>query len=217
MDSMKNYIDYFKVGDTPGGNQDWCTDFWMHLGGCGALAACDMAICLAKNKGQKDAVPYDPNHMTKQQYLDLSMRMKPYIHPRIGGVTKLSYFTEGFRKYMKNRGYQIEFDTISGKEDYEKAEIFVKGAIDQNLPVSYLMLRHRNPEFDDLNWHWFMITGYKTDRDGRTVLQYHTYGGVHYADFQRLWNTGMYRRGGMIRIRSVTSESILQSSEVRLP
>ena len=47
-------IDYFNIEGTPGGNQDWCTDFWMYLGGCAALAACDLSICLSKNLGLAD-------------------------------------------------------------------------------------------------------------------------------------------------------------------
>ena len=35
MKQEKN-IDYFQIEGTPGGNQEWCTDFWMYLGGCGA-------------------------------------------------------------------------------------------------------------------------------------------------------------------------------------
>ena len=43
MKQEKN-IDYFQIEGTPGGNQEWSTDFWMNLGGCGALAACDLSI-----------------------------------------------------------------------------------------------------------------------------------------------------------------------------
>ncbi len=56
MKQEKN-IDYFQIEGTPGGNQEWCTDFWMYLGGCGALAACDLSICLARNYGLKKCYP----------------------------------------------------------------------------------------------------------------------------------------------------------------
>lgn len=59
-------IDYFNIEGTPGGNQDWCTDFWMHLGGCAALAACDLSICLSKNLRLTGCCPYDPENMTKK-------------------------------------------------------------------------------------------------------------------------------------------------------
>ena len=64
---MKNIIKYFKIEGTPGGSQEWCADFWMYLGGCAALAACDQAICLAKNYGLKDVYPYDIDQMKKKE------------------------------------------------------------------------------------------------------------------------------------------------------
>ncbi|CUX66345.1 hypothetical protein BN3590_03148 [Clostridium sp. C105KSO15] len=41
---MKKELSYFRVGDSFGGNQDWFRDPMMHLGGCGAAAACDACI-----------------------------------------------------------------------------------------------------------------------------------------------------------------------------
>ena len=104
-------------------------------------------------------------HLTRKEYVDFSMKMKPYIHPRVGGVTKLSMFTDGCGQYLKDCGYRAEFETLDGDKPYEEAEKFVKNAIERNLPVIYLMLRHRDKEFKDLNWHWFCITGYKTEKE----------------------------------------------------
>ena len=164
MKQEKN-IDYFQKEGTPGGNQEWCTDFWMYLGGCGALAACDLSICLARNYGLKKCYPGDALNLTRKEYVDFSMKMKPYIHPRVGGDTKLSMFTDGCGQYLKDCGYRAEFETLDGDKPYEEAEKFVKNAIERNLPVIYLMLRHRDKEFKDLNWHWFCITGYKTEKE----------------------------------------------------
>ena len=236
MKQEKN-IDYFQIEGTPGGNQEWCTDFWMYLGGCGALAACDLSICLARNYGLKKCYPGDALNLTRKEYVDFSMKMKPYIHPRVGGVTKLSMFTDGCGQYLKDCGYGAEFETLDGDKPYEEAEKFVKKAIERNLPVIYLMLRHRDKEFKDLNWHWFCITGYKTEKEEvqqrqiknscihtasiqanemnknkikeginleeRVYLNYHTYGEALSVDFKRLWNTGMYKRGGMVALKSI--------------
>ena len=54
------------------------------------------------------------------------MKMKPYIHPRVGGVTKLSMFTDGCGQYLKDCGYGAEFETLDGDKPYEEAEKFVK-------------------------------------------------------------------------------------------
>lgn len=195
-------IDYFNIEGTPGGNQDWCTDFWMYLGGCAALAACDLSICLSKNLGLKGCCPFDPENMTRKQYVDFSMVMKPYIHPRIGGVARLSLFTDGYGKYLHDRGYDVTFDVCPGENSFEEAERFIKNTLKKNLPVPFLLLRHRNKSFKDLNWHWFMITGYDVKNE-RSILKYHTYGEEQEADFQRLWATGMYRRGGMVAIKEI--------------
>ena len=203
MKQEKN-IDYFQIEGTPGGNQEWCTDFWMYLGGCGALAACDLSICLARNYGLKECYPGDAWNLTKKDYVDFSTKMKPYIHPRVGGVTKLSMFTEGCGQYLKDCGYQVEFETLDGDRPYEEAEAFVKNAIERNLPVIYLMLRHRDKEFKDLNWHWFSVTGYKIENE-KVYLNYHTYGEALSVDFKRLWNTGMYKKGGIVAVRGINS------------
>lgn len=203
---MCEEIDYFTIEGTPGGNQEWCLDFWMYLGGCGALAACDLSICLARNYQLAKCCPCDAFHMLKKDYVDFSMKMKPYIHPRMGGVTKLSMFTDGCGQYLRDCGYQAEFITCSGDKSYENAKEFVRKAISRNLPVAYLMLRHRDKKFKDLNWHWFSVTGYKI-KDGSFFLIYHTYGEKSEVDFERLWNTGMYRKGGMISLSKISELS----------
>lgn len=195
-------IDYFNIEGTPGGNQEWCSDFWMYLGGCAALAACDLSICLSKNLHQKECCPYDPDTMTKKQYVDFGMIMKPYIHPRMGGVSKVSIFIEGLKRYLKDRGYESSFDICSGENTYEEACFFVKRVLKKNLPIAFLLLRHRDKRFKDLNWHWFIITGYYMKKD-RMILKYHTYGETLEIDFQLLWNTGMYRKGGMVAVDEV--------------
>ena len=190
------------IEGTPGGCQDWFKDFWMNLGGCGALAACDISICLSKNMQYHDCCPYNPLSMTKAQYVDFGMKMKPYIHPRMGGVSKTSLFTDGYGKYLRDCGYQAEFMTCPGESSYADACRFVKESLDRNLPIAYLMLHHRDQKFKDLNWHWFMITGY-TIKNERMFLTYHTYGEVHSVDFEDLWNTGIRRKGGMVSLRKL--------------
>ncbi|MCD8019531.1 MAG: hypothetical protein LUF92_08125 [Clostridiales bacterium] len=195
-------IDYFEIEGTPGGNQEWCTNFWMYVGGCAALAACDLSICLSKNYALRECYPYEPKNMTKKEYVDFSMIMKPYISPRMGGVDKVSIFTEGYGKYLRSRGYEAEFEECSGECSFEEADDFMRRALKKNLPVPFLLLRHRDKNFKDLNWHWFMITGYIV-KNGRITLKYHTYGEEQEVDFYNLWDTGMYRRGGMTAIKNI--------------
>ena len=119
-------IDYYEIEGSPGGSQDWCSDFWMNLGGCAALAAGDMAICLSRNYGLSECCPYDPDHMTKEDYDQYAMILKPYIRPRFNGVTRLSIFTSGFQSYLRDRGFEPEYKLCPGDTCYEEAGSFVK-------------------------------------------------------------------------------------------
>ena len=47
-----------------------------------------------------------------------------------------------------------------------------------------------------------MITGCDV-RNERSILKYHTYGEEQEVDFQQLWSTGMYRRGGIAAIKAI--------------
>ncbi len=192
-------IDYFKVGNVSGGNQDWFTDWWMHLGGCGAIAAGDLCIMLAKNHGFKELVPFSTEHITRASYVDLGMKMKPYIRPRMGGVSKLSIFTDGLEKFINDRGYNVEFDTCPGELSSEEGREFLKKHLNQNMPVACLVLRHQNPAYEDIFWHWFMITGYE-EKNGEMTITYHTYGGKYKIDFDSMWNTGFRKKGGLVAI-----------------
>lgn len=206
-------IDYFKTDGIPGGSQAWFTDYWMRIGGCAALAACDMTICLAKNHGLRDLCSFNSRKINREDYIRLGMIMKNYIRPRVGGVVKTSIYTRGLGRYLNERGYRAEFMECQGKEDYDRAVQFVREALSLNLPVAYLMLLHSDKRFEHLNWHWFTITGMEI-KNGRVKLTYHTYGGANTVDFSDLWHTGRIWKGGMVAIRSIRSLSGSRKSEV---
>ena len=89
-----------------------------------------------------------------------------------------------------------------GNQPYEEAETFIRKALQKNLPVAYLMLKHKDKALADLNWHWFMVTGYEI-REGSMQLYYHTYGEEYMIDFPHLWNTGMEMKGGMVALEHI--------------
>lgn len=196
----KYHIEYFKIGNVPGGNQDWFSDAWMHIGGCGALAACDLCLCLAKYHGYEQIVPFSTKHLTQSMYLELGMKMKPYIRPRMGGVSKLSIFTKGLGKYVKDQGYDAKFYTCPGDVDVEEAKKFIIEQLGRNLPIACLLLRHREKKFSDIVWHWFMITGYE-EKDEDLLLTYHTYGEKLKISLKEMWNTGFRKKGGLVSVK----------------
>ena len=97
---MKKELEYFAIEGAFGGNQDWFSNVVMNMGGCAAATACDSCIYFAKYMGMRALYPYDINNLTKEDYKRFSQVMKPYIRPRVGGVRKLSWYVDGFSKYI---------------------------------------------------------------------------------------------------------------------
>uniref|UniRef100_UPI000B327D5B hypothetical protein n=1 Tax=Clostridium sp. NkU-1 TaxID=1095009 RepID=UPI000B327D5B len=64
---MKKELPYFRVGNSFGGNQDWFRDPMMHLGGCGAAAACDACINMALHDNKAHLYPYDIQKLDKKR------------------------------------------------------------------------------------------------------------------------------------------------------
>lgn len=172
----------------------------MKLGGCSAVCACEQCIQAAKSfEALRALYPYDPFHVTKQDFLRFFEVMFKYIHPGIGGLTSIDKFERMFRRYTEAANVPIIFEKLDGHAELPRAKAFVKRAIDEGAPVMYLMLKHSDPAFDEFEWHWFNLTGYETCGDGMQTA-FATWGKKCTFDFVRAWDTGKFFRGGMLRI-----------------
>ena len=164
---MKKILDYFSIDGAVGGNQEWFKNVVMYIGGCAAATACDCGVYLALRRGMTHLYPYNVHALTKQDYIDFSMKMKPYLRPRVNGVNKLWMFTEGFGNYLKDIGENgLKMKELPGTEELRTAELFIRQQIDNGYPVPYLMLRHRKAYYKDFVWHWFLCYGYEERKDG---------------------------------------------------
>ena len=67
----------------------------MKIGGCGAVTACDLCIYLAREYGWKQLYPYDPEHVSREDYIAFSRIMKPYLRPRMSGIDTLEIYMDG--------------------------------------------------------------------------------------------------------------------------
>ena len=195
---MQNELEYYKIGDSFGGNQEWFRNVLMYMGGCAAATACDSCIYLALRQGKEKLYPYDIHQLTKEDYIQFSMVMKPYLRPRVQGINKLSLYIEGFAKYLQDTGMQeLKMGGFPGEYSAEKAAQQVKNQIDKGFPVPYLMLHHTMRKFKDFNWHWFLVVGYEeTASDFKVKVA--TYGEATVFSLEELWNTGFEEKGGMI-------------------
>lgn len=199
-DRMKKTLDYFMIEGAVGGNQEWFKNVVMYIGGCAAATACDCCIYLALRRGMRHLYPYDAAHLTREDYVAFSMKMKPYLRPRVNGVNKLYMFTEGVGKYLADAGERgLSFEELPGTESCGAAEAFIRRHIDSGYPVPYLMLRHKKAYYKDFVWHWFLCYGYEESEAGFWITVA-TYGESSTFLLSDLWDTGYDEKGGLIGI-----------------
>lgn len=201
MDNRKE-LEYFEIDGAFGGNQDWFTNVVMHIGGCAAATACDCCIYFAKRMGLTEFYPFDADHLNKADYKRFSQKMKPYISPRVSGVRKLSWFIEGFRKYMEDARVsgQIRMEEFPGSRTVGEAESFVKSQINRGMPIPVLLLQHKDREtFEDYIWHWFLIVGYGQE-GGIFKVKTATYGEAVWFSLKDMWETGFAEKGGLVKL-----------------
>ena len=169
----------------------------MRIGGCGAETACDSSIYFALYRGLTSIAPENAAAMTKEDYIRFAYEMKPYLSPRMSGIDRLDIFTDGYSRFLRDRGEtRLTMKTLDGTEPYEAAQDAVIRQIHRGYPIPTLILNHRNKALDDYVWHWFLINGYD-DTDGFQVKAV-TYSKYEWLDFRQLWDTGHTRRGGLI-------------------
>lgn len=201
----RNELPYFNIGRSYGGNQRWFLDFWMHIGGCGALTMCDLMIYMATHRGRPECVPFDAAQLKRRTYIRFGMQMKPFLRPRETGIKDLETFIGGAEDYLTSRSIEgITLEGFSGEQSYEAAAKVLKRQIDEGLPVPMLMLKHRDKSFSFFEWHWFLLVGYedRQTEDGQAVYaKAATYGKEHWLRFDRFWDTGEEERGGLIIVK----------------
>ena len=195
---MRRVLEHFRVDGSYGWNQDWFPDLFMRMGGCAAVTACDSCVYFALRRGRTGLVPFDPSHVGRADYLTLARRMKPYLHPRMRGIDRLSIYQDGMGGYLESVGERgLAVGGLEGARPYIEAEEAAVRQIDGGCPIPFLTLRHHDPAFDFYEWHWYLLMGYDRDPD-RTLVQAVTYGHTRWLDLRRLWDTGFPEKGGMI-------------------
>ena len=195
---MKKELDHYYIGDSYGGSQDWFTDLWMNRGGCGAVTAAECCISLALNRGLTQLYPFDASHVTKEDFLAFSMRMKPYLRPRPMGINRTSLFMDGFREYLVTcPPTGLTMTSVEGDAPAEEAVSVIRRQLDLGFPVPYLMLLHHDRALEDFHWHWFVLNGYEED-SGRFLVKAVTYGEWQWMDFRYLWDTRREDKGGFV-------------------
>ncbi|MBQ6919689.1 MAG: hypothetical protein IJQ74_05110, partial [Synergistaceae bacterium] len=145
--------------------------------------------------------PFNPERLSRSDFVKFSSIMKPYLSPRYHGIDLLETYICGFYDYMASvKNNSLVLEGVSGSVPYEIFADAITNQIDRNFPVPFLLLNHKNSMLDDFQWHWFNLAGYE-EADGVTRVMTVTYGEYQWFKLSDIYETGYDRRGGMIRIR----------------
>ncbi len=199
----KKELDFFSIGKSFGGNQNWLKDKTMYYGGCAAVTASETMIYYGRqgkyvknffHKSKEDEL----TAVTEEQFISTTEKMKPYLRPRITGIHKLSTYVEGIHSFLeKHNETNLFAREFSGAHSNEDAKKVIETQIHAGHPIPYLLLLHKKPEFKHLTWHWFLIVGFKKMEEGFWI-KVGTYGRARWYLLDSLWDTGYPQKGGMI-------------------
>ena len=196
---MLKELDYFWVGEEYGGRQSLLPDVIMRFAGCAAVTACDSLIYMTLYKNLKNLCPFSTDQLRGRDYVAFFKTVKPYLRPRLMGINRLEIFVAAFKKILKEHGtFILDVLPWSGDHDEQDTVNTIRQQIDRGFLIPYLLLHHKNPNFENYEWHWFLLTGYDEKPDGRFLVKAVTYGAYEWLDFAKLWNTGYDRKGGLI-------------------
>ena len=196
---MLKELDYFWVGEEYGGRQSLLPDMIMRFAGCAAVTACDSLIYMTLYKNLKNLCPFSTDQVRGRDYVAFFKTVKPYLRPRLMGINRLEIFVAAFKKFLKEHGtFFLDVLPWSGDHDEQDTVNTIRQQIDRGFLIPYLLLHHKNPNFENYEWHWFLLTGYDEKPDGRFLVKAVTYGAYEWLDFAKLWNTGYDRKGGLI-------------------
>ena len=170
----------------------------MRMGGCAAETACDSSIYFALHRSVSGIAPDNASALSKKDYVRFAYVMKPYLFPRAHGVDRVETYIDGYERYLRDRGEtRLRMTPLPGAAPVAAAREAVAGQIDRGYPIPMLVLRHRDRQYADYVWHWFLINGYADSEDGFPVKAV-TYGSYQWLDLDGLWNTGFGKRGGLV-------------------
>ncbi len=195
----RKVLGYFTIEGAPGGNQDWLPEWEMNMGGCAAVTACDTCIFLSRKDEYRSLYPFNPEKLSRSDFIKFASIMKPYLSPRYHGIDFLETYICGLYDYMADaKNNRLILEGISANVPYEIFAGAIMDQLDRDIPVPFLLLHHKNPKLDDFQWHWFNLAGYDLEGDAKILTV--TYGEYQWFGLRDIYETGYERRGGLIRI-----------------
>lgn len=156
-----------KHGVYIGGSQEWYSESWQRMSGCGPTAASNLIWYLTRSRSELGCL-CDVGNADKVSFVKLMSEMFTHITPGMLGVNTSAIFTTGVLKYGEVHDvtlipHVIEIPKLSIlRPDLEKVQEFILSALRSDCPVAFLNLSNGNQHKLD-GWHWVTIIALETE------------------------------------------------------
>lgn len=191
---MNIELPFITVAGHYGGDQYKYPRARMRLGGCSTVCACHAATLIALNDPDRAGLsPLKALDVTRKDFNAFGVTMFKYVYPGFRGMPETAIFEKSFSEYADSVGIKVSYSSLQGDASYEEARAFIEEALSSGKYVQFLLLKHKNKIFDDIEWHWFTVTGINDD----TII-FSSFGERCEAQLSLLWDTGFDEKGGML-------------------
>jgi hypothetical protein len=146
-----------------GFDQEWFCSPWQRMAGCGPTVAATLLHYLSCTRG----APMGGCVSCKGDRLKLMENVWRHVTPGMGGVHKLSQFTQGALDFAGEYSFAFDCITLSiprkkeTRPDLAGMVSFIADGLAQDCPVAFLNLSNGKVENLD-EWHWVTIVCLET-------------------------------------------------------
>lgn len=153
-----------EYGLSYGYNQEWYSDDWQRLAGCGPTTASQLLAYASFRDGF--ANPAEVSDV--KGALQWMEKIWSYVKPHHGGLYKTSWFEAGVAKYIEEHHLPYEVKSLHiypfkiNRPSLEEVGSFIQAGLSQDGPVAFLN-RHRGNEPELSTWHWVPLVGLRQD------------------------------------------------------
>lgn len=154
---------YFSYGY----NQEWYTDPWKQLAGCGPTTGTQVISYMEFKEGILDITSSQDGTAA----LERMETVWNYVTPRYGGgLYKTRWQMDGLKRYLEERNlpYDVKMMAIyplrANEHSLEEVTSFLREGLESDSPIAFLN-RHRGTEEGLSTWHWVPIIKMEVSKD----------------------------------------------------
>ncbi|MEG0275569.1 MAG: hypothetical protein RR630_00925 [Coprobacillus sp.] len=177
-----------------GGDQEWFKDKWAKKAGCASVLASNLY-----------GYYHQQSSYSKAEFLDIMNEMFLLMKPGTMGYPYLYKFARTFVKRINEDHFHLEPVYQKKSLSHQHALSFVLESIDDNHPVSMLILHHNAKELEDDNWHWICLSGYER-KDNNDLIIFSDCGERRIIDSKILFDTHYKNVFKMVRMKKVPKQ-----------